>query len=337
MLPLLVWIATVARLTYAQETADTKRAVARAFGQEGVDAYKRGDYEQAAQKLARAYAIWRAPTLALWCARTLRQQSKLIEAAEKYQEALRLEATAGKVEVQRRAQEHAAKERQELLPQIPSMIFVIQGASLQDVELEVDGQAVPKSARNRPWQVNPGKHLTKLRLRDNSVTAVVELAPGEQRTVRLRLNPDSVLSIPPRASIASPGLAAGSSHRTRASPNRQGQAPSVWTAAGWVSLAVGAAGAAFAGVDAILAANKLRTLNERCPNGVCPPSEQETLKDYRSLRTLSKLGMVAGTVGIATGGWLLLMIPPAKLTHSPAKLRASFWFDLEQAGLRGAF
>jgi Tfp pilus assembly protein PilF len=70
----------------AQEIDDASRTAARAMGNSGVEAYQAGNYQEAVDRLEKAYGIARVPSLGLWSARALRKLGLLVEAANRYLE-----------------------------------------------------------------------------------------------------------------------------------------------------------------------------------------------------------------------------------------------------------
>ncbi|MBN2195416.1 MAG: hypothetical protein JW751_21535 [Polyangiaceae bacterium] len=106
----------------AEPVDDATRAAARAIGEEGLDAYDAGRFEEAVEKLESAHAAVPVPTLGLWLARALAKSGKLVEASERYGEVTRLQVEAGQdKDKQREAQADAHKERAALLPLIPDL------------------------------------------------------------------------------------------------------------------------------------------------------------------------------------------------------------------------
>jgi pentatricopeptide repeat protein len=93
------------------------------LGYEGVEAFQANDFEAAEDKLRRAFAVVKVPTLGLWLARALAKNGRWVEAAEVYREVSRLEPTEGKVEAQREAQRAAAGELETLAGKIPEPGF----------------------------------------------------------------------------------------------------------------------------------------------------------------------------------------------------------------------
>ena len=131
---------SIAGLASAQSAvSDADRSTARSLAETGAADYKSGDYKSAVDKFERAYAIAKVPKLALWYARALVKVGKLVEASERYAEAMRLEANGPKAAEQRTAQADADSERQQLLPRIPSLSIVVEGAAGASTEVTIDG------------------------------------------------------------------------------------------------------------------------------------------------------------------------------------------------------
>src|SRR6516164_5582103 len=121
---------TVASHAGAEDVDAANRALARQLGNAGVDAFQAGDFVAASEKLEKAYAILKAPSLGLWSARALKAIGKHIEASERYLEVTRLDAAGGDVSVQRKAQLDASLELDALRPKIPSLSIRLQGATV---------------------------------------------------------------------------------------------------------------------------------------------------------------------------------------------------------------
>src|SRR5690606_14260666 len=94
---------------YGAEADSTTRAAARKLGTSGVEAYQAGDYQGASEKLERAYATLKVPTLGLWSARALIKLNRWVEAAERLLAVTRLDAS-GDVQVQQAARAEAEQE-----------------------------------------------------------------------------------------------------------------------------------------------------------------------------------------------------------------------------------
>src|SRR6476469_4563355 len=103
----------------AQSADESTRTAARALGNAGVEAYQANDFATATDKLEKAYAILKVPTLGLWSGRALIQTGKWIEASERFLEVTSLQVPAGDVAVQKQAQADAAVELKTLTPRVP--------------------------------------------------------------------------------------------------------------------------------------------------------------------------------------------------------------------------
>jgi len=188
----------------AQETDDATRSVARDLGYQGVDAYKAGDYATAVDKLGRAFAAVRMPTLGLWLARALVQQGKLVEASERYAEVERCEVAAGQVATQKEAQSEAAAERLALVPRVPGIRIDIQGTSPSEVQVTIDGVPVPTALLGVSLPVNPGPRKIVGQRGEQVVTKDTEFAEGQSQTVVLDFGAAPVSQVNPAPPLAQP-------------------------------------------------------------------------------------------------------------------------------------
>jgi hypothetical protein len=132
----------------AQEIDDASRTAARAMGNSGVEAYQAGNYQEAVDRLEKAYGIARVPSLGLWSARALRKLGLLVEAANRYLETVGLQIPEGDYVIQKQAQTDATRELKELRPRIPVLKIEVKGAKAAEAingfcPLDLDTQAFP--------------------------------------------------------------------------------------------------------------------------------------------------------------------------------------------------
>jgi len=122
--------------------------------------------------------------------------------------------------------------------------------------------------------------------------------------------------------------------RATSSPSSSSSSQRTW---GWISLGVGAAGAAAFATTGILAMSKRSSLDgsEGCDSAThqCMGSRAD-VDSYNLMKNLSTGTLPVGIVGIGTGLTLLLTAP-----SSPAEERAGVrpWFGVGSAGLEGRF
>lgn len=308
---ILLAAALLAAPSPAHAVDSATRAAARDLGYEGVQAYQGGDYQTATDRLERAYDVLRAPSLALWSARALEKTGKLVEASERYLEATRLpEDSGGDPAVQQKAKQEAAAERKELLPRIPKLVVEVDGVEARRVELTVAGESVKSALIGTPRPTNPGQVEVIGRVGNAIAKQVVTLTEGERESVLLSFDPST---LPSEVDDGSQQPAAPTA-TTVATPEDRPASGSWQRTAGWIGIAVGAAGVVVGGVTAGILAGKQGDLD--CPDNVCPASQEDAMASYNNLRPVSSAAFVAGGILAAAGVTLLLTAPSAEQSAS---------------------
>lgn len=315
---------------FAQE--DANRSAARSAGYEGVQAYERGEYSDAVDKLGRAFDVVRVPTLGLWYARALVKTGKLVEAAERFGEVTRLEAKTGKVAEQKQAQAQAAEELAKLQPRIPTLTVVVKGDT-DSLELTIDGVAVPIKLLGLARPINPGSHEVKAVRGNRQQKQSIVLGEAEKKSLELDLESEdgsaAASGQSPEDAAARPGPVAAKVDLTQpADPGKTQRT------IGWVVLGVGGVATVAGVVTGMMAVSKKGKLDDSgdCANNLCQSSQHDLRNSYNSLRTVSTIGFVAGGVGLATGITLLLTTPKTK-----EKAQASAWMGVGSVGVEGCF
>jgi tetratricopeptide (TPR) repeat protein len=320
-------------------------STAREVAKQGLAAYDAGRYEEAADKLIRAYEVVKVPTLALYGGRALQKLGKLIEAAELFLEATQLEPTGAARDAQLEAQREASREREALLPRIPRLLIQIEGATVEDVTIDVDSVALPQALVHDPRLVNPGQHTVRAKRGDQEVTESVLVVEAEQKTVVLRFaepTPEPpAIGVPP-----SPAEAAETTEAqppaVPATPNRPAEADRASADAGplrtlgLVGLGLGTAGVMVGSIAGLVAITQKSQLDdEGCDEyGRCYWDQHERVDLYNRMRTLSTLGFVAGGVGLAAGITLLVAAPESQ---ENAGYAVRPWVGVGHVGLDGRF
>jgi hypothetical protein len=314
------------RPAFAAETDAATRSTARKVALDGVAALQRGDAEQAMEKLEKAYRLFRVPSIALWSARALAKRGFLVEASERYQEASRLEAQQGEAAVQAQARKDAAAELEELTPRLPILTVSVEGANAGDVKLSLDSAVIPSALAGEERPVNPGEHRIVGVAGDEELSETVTLTEGQRQSVTLRFTKQqtaaAAVAPPPPTHPEQMEAAPKSSRGTR-------------RALSYVALGVGGAGLVVGGVAGALVLRDKKKFddNENCRDGECLQSEADKVDGFRTLRTVSTVGFIAGGALAATGVVLLLTSrAPAepgkdrvalKLTVSPSSMALS--------------
>ena len=306
-----------ARPAAAEDVDPATRAAARALAYSGVEAYQRGDYAAAFERLDKALAALQAPSLALWSARALEKLGRLVEASERYRLVGRLDPAGGEEDVQRKAQQDAASELQALLPRIPSVLVVVEGGPGPQAAVTIDGTPVPPSLLGEKRPVNPGEHRIAAQRGPESAARKVTVREAEIARVVLELESVPAPAVEARPSAPpAPGAQAGRSDIAAAEENR---APAAHSArpgsgqrtAGWITAGIGGAALAVGAVTGLVALSKKSDFDSSpaCSDNRCAPSEQANADSYNRLLDVSTAGFVAGGVLVAAGGVILLSAP----------------------------
>jgi hypothetical protein len=287
------------RPAFAAEDDAATRSAARKVALDGIAALQRGDAEQATQKLEKAYRVLRVPSVALWSARALAKRGLLVEASERYQEASRLEAQQGDVAVQVQARKDAAAELEALMPRVPTITLRVEGANAAEVKLTLDGVVMPSALSGEERPVNPGEHHVVGVAGEEEVSDRVTLAEGQKQSITLRFTKQQAAVVAPGAPLPpepkEPQAEADDSRGTR-------------RVLSYVALGVGGAGLVVGGITGALVLRDKKKFdeNENCRDGKCLQSETDEVESFRTLRTVSTVGFIAGGAFAATGIVLLL-------------------------------
>jgi hypothetical protein len=275
----------------ADDIDPSARSAARSLGYAGVEAFERREYGPASDKLEKAFAVLRVPSIGLWSARALARLGRLVQASERYRLVGTLPTTGGETAVQVQAQADAARELGEILPRIPSLVVVVDGAAPSQVT--VDDATVPSSLVGESMPLNPGSHRLVARRGEETASADVSLGEAEHKRIVLRF-----ARAAPRSAEVVRTTSDGSQQKT----------------IGIAGLAVGGAALAAGVVTGVVAAGKKSSFdsNPACANDACPASLQSEVDTYNRLRFASTLSFVAGGLLTVTGGILLLTLPKSQ-------------------------
>ncbi len=341
--------------------SDADRSAARALAEEGAKDFKAGDYKSAVNKLGRASAITKTSKLLLWYARALVKVGSLVEASERYAEASRLDASATTNSTeQKKAQQDAESERKQLLARIPVLQITFPGVPSGEVELSIDATVVPAPLIGQPRPVNPGTHEVRAKRGEQVVQQSITVTEGQTLPVALSFpahsQPIAVVPVAPAVPVAPvapvpppnvPQAAANApatatppqptstapTQTKPASPAEQPPSGSSQRTLGWVFLGIGGAGLTVGAVSGALVYSKKSALDRSgdCIDNVCASTQHNALESYRTLRTVSTVGFVAGGVAAATG--LCFVVTESNSNG----VTMSAWMGPASSGLQGRF
>lgn len=325
-------VAAAAALLLAAPSArarvdDATRDAARELAHRAEAASRSGDYRRAADLYRRAYALVPAPTLSIREARALAQIGKLVEAAEAYVRTIRTPLQPSSPAVFDQAVAQAKSELAALRPRIPQLKISVQGVPARRVVVELDGRVVPRALVGVAAPVDPGAHeLTAKGPRGGHTEARVVLEPAESRSVVLTLRPVTT------SAAGNAAVTAGTPATGEPAPAR-GRAQRTW---GFIGLGVGAAGLGVGLVTGLMATSRHSSAQRECPGNRCVAGStgQNDVNAFRTLRTISTIGYIAGAVGVAAGVTLLLTAPS---THGERAVGVRASIGLGTASLAGWF
>jgi hypothetical protein len=279
----------------AQSEDDATRSAARMLGYSGIEAYQAGNYELASERLEQSFQLLHVPSLGLWSARALVKLGKLVEAHERYGTVAQLSSALGDAPVQQAAKSDALREGAELWPRIPRLTIEITGARPEDVVVTLDDVVLSRGRLALPLPVNPGQHRVTGRLGDVRAQVSVTLEEGQRERGVLVFHAGEHTP-PPSAPVT----------RLPASASVAAEPSNGWTTAGWITLAVGAAGLTTGAVTYFVGKSKYDGLPAGCRDGG-PCSESAAVDSYHTLRAVHTASTIGGAVLTGLGVTLLLV------------------------------
>ncbi len=334
VLAVIAAIQTITATTYAEDAATL--STAREVAKQGLSAYDAGRFNEAVEKLSKAYAVVRVPTLALATARALAKSGRLVAASELYLEAVRIPRDKSWQATQDEAQQDAERERSELLARIPRLTIVATGAELSQVDVSIDGVTVPQSLTDTEQMVDPGERHVEGTYGNQVSKRNARLKVGEHVRVVLEFGPAgagaSIQSNEQRTLVASGPTASNQAH-SRSHDSAPGSRQRTF---GWATLTTGGVGLAVGAVTGMWAMSKRSKLLDSplCSqdNVSCTADKAGDVDAYNSMRTVSSVGLIAGGVLTAAGVTLLLTSP-----KQDTKTSAGIWVSPRGAGIYGGF
>jgi hypothetical protein len=319
---------------------------ARELAKQGLQAYDAGRYEEAADKLAKAYQVVHVPTLAVNQARALVKLGKWVAASELYLEATRIPRDKTWQSTQTDAQKDAEREREELLPRIPRLTVVVKGTAPTEVEVAIDGTSLPVALIGTEQLQDPGVHKVQGTRGPEVVTEAISVREGDRANVTLQFKLVSAAVVqsgsnapPPPVPVARP-LQPTQPMAATAAPAAPPTAPATDSSSsnnqkliGWIGIGAGGAGIVVGGITGLMAISKHSSLQDSgdCSGSSCTPAKKSDIDSLNGLRTVSTIGFVAGGVLAAAGVTLLLTAPKQE---GPS---VGLWLTPTGASLTGGF
>lgn len=300
--------------------------LARSVAVTGREAFNAGDYETALALFRRAYALFPAPTVVLYEARSLEKMGRLIEAVEAYERTTQIPVDSAAPARFAEAVAAARQEGRELRARVPTLTLQVQGVSGHDpnLEIQINGKAMGAAQLGHALNLDPGTYQVSGSVspeRRDERQAV--LAAGNNVTVVLDLSA-------PRPNVPAP-------HESEPVNDAASGSSREFSPFMYVAGAVGIAGLGAGVVTGIMASSKHSEAEDRCPDQQCVSGSTGpgTVNTFRKLRTVSTFSYGVGAAGIATGVVLWLTADTSPANEQAASVEP--WLTPETAGIRGTF
>lgn len=296
----------------AQAPTGDARAAARALAEKGYALYDAHRYADALALLQQAEATYHAPTLVFAMGKSQLGLGHLVEARALFQRVVAEPLTDTASPAFHEAQRSARDELAALEKRIPTLQIVVLGGGGRALRVTVDDAELSPAQLDTELPQNPGSHRVAVIPADGAdQRRAVDLPEGAHQRV--------VFDLSASGAESGTGEAAADPRRRR------------WLAPALVGFGVGAVGLAVGIPTGVSAANSSATLKGRCPEGLCPVSDADTLASGRRAALVSTVGFVAAAVGLGAGVTLIVLRPGT----TPAK--AVVLLGPGSIGLEGAF
>ena len=176
----------LAATSSAQSAAD--KATARQLATDGVELYRKGQFQDALDKLQRAEKLYDAPVHLIYIARAQVKLGQLVEGAETYRRLFRTELDSSAPEVFQQAVADGRKELKEVEPRIPALRIDVEPADAEGLTLSLDGKDLSAAVVGVDRPTNPGAHKISAQAPGYSQAEdSVTLGEGDKKAIKLTL------------------------------------------------------------------------------------------------------------------------------------------------------
>jgi hypothetical protein len=296
-----VLAATTAPAAFAEQPNASARATARALMDEGFDRRERGDLRGALDSFRAADALVHAPTTTLELARVEDALGMLLEARNTLESMPPPTSTSEPREFAE-ARAAASHLSDDLDARMPSVRFSLQGPARDGASIAIDGDAVPRAARDVAHRLDPGQHVVVVRSAAGSESRVTfSLREGEARQLEVAV-PDSPAPVVPTSPVApsAPHAATPSATPVRRLGAVQSPIQQNHTIA-YASFGLAATGLVVGSVAGVVALTHKNDAANQCVAGGCPPSTYHDLDVASAASTIADVGFVVAGVGAVAG------------------------------------
>ena len=306
----------------AEDASAAETAAARTLAVDGLKLAQAGNCAEAVLKLERAEKLYHSPVVASRLGECDITLGKLVEGTEILRKVLREPQPAEPTPALTKALDRAQRVLEQAKPRIAGITIKV--ASVQDMSVKVDGNAVPSALVDTEIPTDPGEHSVEVAapgfLKSSTHVSVSE---GEKKnvTVTLSRDPNAVLAPAPTSDAVNgkgrtePVRAASPSPAVspeRATPAEH--APS--HAAAYVAFGFGAAGLATGGVLGLMTMQRHKALQGQCPGDVCAHDRQADVDSAKRLGNISTIAFGVGGAGLVLGSVLFFTAGSSSADHA---------------------
>ena len=358
---------------YAQ--TDEQRAGARSLATEGASAFSDGRFKDAVELFSKAESLVHAPPHLLFIARASTKLGQYVKAREAYLKISKEQLPANAPQAFRDAQGAASREMAAIDHKIGALAIKVEGGGeAKDLQVKLDGNAIPAVLVGVSQPVDPGEHrveavATGYRAQPKSI----KVGDGEKTSVTVKLEVDPNAAPPPVAGAAGPAGTAkpgepatassagapigGSATVGGSTPPPQadtgsGGGSSGTKIAAFSAFGIGAVGVGLGAVFMLKASSKRSEGDDifgRCNTVTSGCSSEQKAQitglddDATSAQTIAIVGFAAGGAAAATGVLLLVLgggsSSDAKSASATPAVRPTIqpWVGLGRAGVSGRF
>ncbi len=280
---------------HAEDDAETRTA-ARDLATQGAQAFDAGNYAEASDFFRRAHELVSAPSIALMQARSLAKLGQLLEAADTYEQTIRLKLPDDAPEAYVAAVQTARTEVEAVRARLPRLKLTVIGATSADApQVTIDAKPTPAALLGVERPVNPGAHHFVVQVA-GQVRATRDLTVLEGQSYQVELDVRPVAPVQP---VAPPEV----------SPSGHGASSNSRRTLAYVALGVGALGLGVGTYTGLVALHHKSDLDSVC-HPDCPPSSAGEMSSWRSNRTVSWLSYGVGIAAAGAGVLLLTLGKP---------------------------
>jgi tetratricopeptide (TPR) repeat protein len=279
---LLAWAAAGSATRPAQ--AQSAEAVAQLRYEEGLAHYDEGSYEAALSSFRASLETVASPNSRLFVARCLRRLGRLAEAAGEYHLAAQEAADRAAIDPRYAETRRAAEEEERALAASVGWITIevslasgdepAANGPPPDLQVSVDGRAVPQAAVGLALPVDPGRVAVRVAARGyDPISREVVVEPGERQAVAIELRPEAT-------DVPVEHFSVQRARRHAQDPRRRAMLVATFTLLG-TSLASAAAFVALA----VVTDQQFEDLANQCGDLPCPPGFGLEIDRGRTLQT----------------------------------------------------